>query len=166
MFWNHDSRCFSVCPTCALSRGAQVLGCADGSSARCWAALSEFEKCFFVLRFERANVFGTVPQQSSDVFRGTVANAKPNDFWRCSSKNAQTMKILVFGHEYALMLASQLPHAWVGRAAGSQQPDVQGIREEIAEGRYQLLGQLFVEEQTHEVQAAGMPRVRRSRSAA
>ena len=34
------------------------------------------------------------------------------------------MKIFVFGHKHAVMLARQLPHAGVGRTAGGKQADV------------------------------------------
>src|SRR6202035_5204547 len=79
--------------------------------------LPELEKRLLALGFEPTNVFCAIPQQSSDVFRRAVANPKPHDFGRRTSKNAEAMKILVFGHQHTRALARKLPDGGVGRAA-------------------------------------------------
>lgn len=75
------------------------------------------------------------------------------------------MEVLVLRHQHALELGRTLPDDVVSRTTETQQADMDCARREVAEMVEKRLGQLLAEEHPHD-QAAGIPKVLRSRSAA
>jgi hypothetical protein len=112
--------------------------------------LSEFQKRDLGLRFESLEIFHVAPQQLNNVGSGAIAQTNPHDLRRCPTEDAQTMKILVLGHQYTTMLSSQSPDDRVRRTALAQYTNVQRVGKQIVQSRHKFFGQLFVEEQTHD----------------
>ena len=145
---------FLVRPTLALSRAAWHHD-NTGTRRRLQRMLgrlfrlSQFQERHFGFSVEPPEFVHAVPQQPSHVGSCAVAHAKPHDLGRRPTQDAETMKILVLGHEHAAVLLSQLPNGGVTGSALAKETNVQGIGEEIAQHRHQLFGQLFVEEQAH-----------------
>lgn len=75
------------------------------------------------------------------------------------------MKILILCHQNAPEIDRTLPNDVVSCTTKTKLADMGRIRRELPEVLQECLGELLVEEHPHG-QAAGVPRVRRSRSAA
>jgi hypothetical protein len=91
--------------------------------------LPQFQERHIGLRVEPADVVYSFPQQTLDVSRRTVAQAKPYDLWWRSTQDTQAMKVLVLCHEHATVLHGQLPHDWIGRSAFAKETNMQATEE-------------------------------------
>ena len=111
-------------------------------------------------------VDGVAAQQLGDIFGSAIAYSQPDNLgWR-SAQNAEPMKVFILRDERTPSLLCQLPYRSVRRAACVEFPHMQRIRQHVLQHETQPLRQLFVKEETHHLQAAGIPVVRCSRSAA
>jgi hypothetical protein len=79
-----------------------------------------------------------------------------------ASKHAQAVEILVLRDEQTFALLRKLPDGHVGKASGAELPDVQRLRKTSWSSRHSSSSK----SRRTACQAAGIPSVRRSRSAA
>jgi hypothetical protein len=104
---------------------------------------------------ECVQITSSCPQQPRDVVRGAVAQPGTHDLRWPAAQHAQSMKVFVFGHEHAAVVAGKLPNHGISGAASSEETNVERIGKEIRQQGHQLFGQLFVEEQAHEITPGG-----------
>jgi hypothetical protein len=86
-----------------------------------------------------------------------------HDLWRSPMQDTQTMKVLVFRDQHAAVLHCQLPNDRVGRSAFAKKTNDSGKRSRNAVTNS---SDNCSSKSRHTTQAAGIPNVRRSRSAA
>jgi hypothetical protein len=76
---------------------------------------------------------------------GAIAKTNPDDLGRRAAQNAESMKVLVFGHEHTAVLKGELPDLLVGSSALAKQSNVQRFGKTVTEKLAEFLSQLLVE---------------------
>ena len=88
-------------------------------------------------------------QQIHQIVAGTIAEAKPDEFWRMSIKNTAFVKIRIFRDDDKVIGAGKFPNVFVGETFHSAIADVDASGEFRREEVRQFRREILVKQQLH-----------------